>query len=133
MLDAEVRIGELMAKVPKASGGDHGNQYTGGKNYAAIDFAKTKAKVISDAGLKPRQTQQFETLAKNPEIVAEAKAAKQQLARTDLTSSPTVTRLETKSDALKRVNIPKQKAYEQRRQRECMRTFTRKTGDCFTQ
>ena len=35
---------------------------------------------------------------------------KQPGARTDLTSSPTVTRLETKSDALKRVNIPKQKA-----------------------
>ncbi len=36
--------------------------------------------------------------------------SKQPGARTDLTSSPTVTRLETKSDALKRVNIPKQKA-----------------------
>ena len=31
VLDAEVRIGELMREVPKASGGDHGNQYTVGK------------------------------------------------------------------------------------------------------
>ncbi len=31
-------------------------------------------------------------------------------ARTDITSSPEVTRLETKTDALKRVNIPKQRA-----------------------
>lgn len=35
---------------------------------------------------------------------------KQPGARTDLTSSPTVTRLETKTDALSRVNIPKQRA-----------------------
>lgn len=74
VLDAEVRIGELMAKVPKASGGDHGNQYTGGKNGSGVHFASTKAEVIEQAGFTPKQVQRFETLAANPEIVEQAKA-----------------------------------------------------------
>ena len=40
---------------------------------------------------------------------------KQPGARTDLTSSPTMTRLETKTDALNRVNIPKQRASQYER------------------
>ena len=55
VLDAEVRIGELMKQVPKSSGGDHGNQYTGGKNDTAVDFAKPKSEVIRDAGFTPKQ------------------------------------------------------------------------------
>jgi hypothetical protein len=74
VLDAEVRIGELMAKVPKASGGDHGNQYTGGKNNIGDNFAKTKAEVIAEAGFTPMQVSRFETLAAHPEIVEQAKA-----------------------------------------------------------
>lgn len=73
VLDAEVRIGELMAKVPKASGGDHGNQYTGGKNDSGVHFASTKAEVIEQAGFTPKQVQRFETLAAHPEIVEQAK------------------------------------------------------------
>ncbi|MBR1606974.1 MAG: hypothetical protein IJ664_04620 [Clostridia bacterium] len=73
MLDAEVRIGELMAKVPKASGGDHGNQYTGGKNNTDVKFGKSKAEVISDMGFTPMQVSRFETLAAHPEIVEQAK------------------------------------------------------------
>lgn len=74
VLDAEVRIGELMRDVPKASGGDHGNQYTGGKNNTSDNFAKTKAEVIAEAGFTPMQVSRFETLAAHPEIVAQAKA-----------------------------------------------------------
>lgn len=40
VLDAEVRIGELTSRIPKVSGGDHGNQYTGGKKDTAVHFAK---------------------------------------------------------------------------------------------
>lgn len=40
MLDAEVRIGELTSRIPKVSGGDHGNQYTGGKKDTTVLFAK---------------------------------------------------------------------------------------------
>ena len=75
VLDAEVRIGELMREVPKASGGDHGNQYTGGKINTDDKFATSKTKVISDMGFTPMQVSRFETLAAHPEIVAQAKAA----------------------------------------------------------
>ena len=73
VLDAEVKIGELMSQVPKASGGDHGNQYTGGKKDTAVHFA-TKADIIEKSGFTQKQVQRFETLAKNPDIVEQAKA-----------------------------------------------------------
>lgn len=66
VLDAEVRIGELMAKVPKAK-----NQYDGALNSGVIS---TKADVIREAGFTPMQVSRFETLAAHPEIVAQAKA-----------------------------------------------------------
>lgn len=66
VLDAEVRIGELMAKVPKAK-----NQYDDALNSGVIS---TKADVIREAGFTPMQVSRFETLAAHPEIVAQAKA-----------------------------------------------------------
>ena len=74
VLDAEVRIGELMAKVPKATTVS-GNQYTGKwKNDTDVDNPKAKADVIRDAGFTPKQVQRFQTLAAHPEIVEQAKA-----------------------------------------------------------
>ena len=47
-----------------ASGGDHGNQYTGGKNEVDHDFAKTsKAETIRDMGFTEYQARDFQTLA----------------------------------------------------------------------
>ena len=61
--------------LPKASGGDHGNQYTGGKNDTAVDFAKpTKLQAVEALGFTPKQAERFETLADHPEEVAQAKA-----------------------------------------------------------
>lgn len=74
ILDAEVRIGELTVTVPKASGGDRGNQYTGGKNDSGVVFGKSKKDIISDAGFTPRQVERFQQLAANPDLVAKAKA-----------------------------------------------------------
>ena len=71
VLDAEVRIGELMAKVPKASGGDRRSEDF--KNNTDVTFEKTKAEVISDMGFTPMQVSRFETLAAHPEIVEQAK------------------------------------------------------------
>lgn len=74
VLDAEVRIGELMAKVPKATTVS-GNQYTGKwKSDTVVDNPKSKADVIRDAGFTQKQVQRFQTLAAHPEIVAQAKA-----------------------------------------------------------
>ena len=73
-LRGQVRIGELMRELPKASGGDHGNQYTGGKVNTDDKFATSKTKLLADMGFTPMQGSRFETLAAHPEIVAQAKA-----------------------------------------------------------
>lgn len=67
VLDAEVRIGELMREVPKASG----NQYTVQLPTAG---QKQKSEVIKDMGFTHSQVQRFETLAAHPEAVERAKA-----------------------------------------------------------
>ena len=63
VLDAEVRIGELMRDVPKAK-----NQY------ALPTDGQSKTDVFSDMGFTHSQVQRFETLAAHPDIVAQAKA-----------------------------------------------------------
>ena len=68
VLDAEVRIGELMAKVPKRQG------FAAAIHDTAVANAETKEKVIEKAGFTPKQVQRFEMLAAHPEIVAQAKA-----------------------------------------------------------
>ena len=77
VLDAEVRIGELMARVPKAQGkrtdiqpsptvGDKSKTETIAK-MMGMDAAKDKKKV-------EHMIDRFQTLAAHPEIVAQAKA-----------------------------------------------------------
>ena len=66
VLDAEIRIGQLMAKVPKAV-----NQYKSATDSAV---ASTKTEAIEKAGFTPKQVQRFEALAAHPEIVEQAKA-----------------------------------------------------------
>ena len=66
VLDAEVRIGELMRDVPKAQGKRTDTQPT--------DSAVGKYDVIREAGFTPKQVERFETLAAHPEIVEQAKA-----------------------------------------------------------
>ena len=69
VLDAEVRIGELMANVPKASGGA---PYHKGTNNTAV--ISTKSDTIKEFGFTPMQVSRFEALAAHPEIVEQAKA-----------------------------------------------------------
>lgn len=66
VLDAEVRIGELMAKVPKAQGKRTDIQPT--------DSDVGKYDVIRNAGFTPKQVERFQQMAAHPEIVAQAKA-----------------------------------------------------------
>ena len=70
VLDAEVKIGELMAKVPKAT--PNNNPYH--ENDSSVDLVKPKSEVIREAGLTEKQVERFQTLAANPELVEEAKA-----------------------------------------------------------
>lgn len=67
VLDAEVKIGELMAKLPKQ------NTHNRAKNRLDSGVA-SKTQIIENAGFSVKQAQRFETLAKNPELVEQAKA-----------------------------------------------------------
>lgn len=78
VLDAEVRLGELMKQIPKATKGNGSNQYA--KNDTAVDFSTaegkpvTKSEIIKQAGFTQKQAERFQTLAAHPEIVEQAKA-----------------------------------------------------------
>ena len=89
LLDAEVRIGELMKQVPKASGRpkkiiepavenfDEQNVETpldSGWEFLEQEQPKTKAQVVEDAGFTQKQIEHFQTMADHPELVEEAKA-----------------------------------------------------------
>lgn len=68
VLDAEVRIGELMAKVPKAQGKRTDLELE------CSDAPKSKEQIIKEMGFEETQIKRFETLAAHPEIVEQAKA-----------------------------------------------------------
>ena len=63
-----MRIGELMAQVPKKQGFASTILTTDGEN------VQTKADIAKSIGLDPKHLDRFETLAAHPEIVAQAKA-----------------------------------------------------------
>lgn len=72
LLDAEVRLGELTREIPKAT---KGNQYTGRmESDSGVVLQKNKKDTLAELGFTPKQAERFETLAKHPEIVAQAKA-----------------------------------------------------------
>jgi len=68
VLDAEVKIGELMARVPKKQG------FASAIRDSGVANVETKTEIIEKAGFTPKQVQRFEALAKNPDIVEQAKA-----------------------------------------------------------
>ena len=65
VLDAEVRIGEIMKAAPKAT-----NQY---KSASSSGGTTTKEQTIKEAGFTKTQVHRFETLADNPDLVEQAK------------------------------------------------------------
>jgi N6-adenosine-specific RNA methylase IME4 len=74
LLDAEVRIGEILAAMPKSSGGDRGNQYTGGKSNTTVTFATdTKEAAAKELGFDRMQVSRFQTLAANKDLVEQIK------------------------------------------------------------
>ena len=73
LLDAEVKLGDLMKQIPKATH-DRGNQYTGGKSTAVSVSQKTKAEVIENLGFTQKQAERFEILADNKDVVEQVKA-----------------------------------------------------------
>jgi len=70
LLDAEVRLGELIAAMPKSVGGRPSSETMDN----GVDSFRTKKAALETIGLSQKQGERFETLAKHPEIVAQAKA-----------------------------------------------------------
>lgn len=105
VLDAEMRIGELMAKVPKASGGDRRSENF--KNDTAVDFEKPKSDIIRDAGFTQKQVERFQTMAAHPEIVEQVKAEARE--NDDIAS---------RADILKRIKAEKKRQEQQESIRE---------------
>ena len=69
VLDAEVKIGELMSKVPKNNVGRPPEIID-----SAVDNLPSKSEVIEQVGFTQKQAERFQTLAKHPDIVEQAKA-----------------------------------------------------------
>ena len=70
VLDAEVKIGELMAKIPKKQGVRADIRLSN----SGVTKCETKEQILENAGFTKMQAHRFETLAKNPELVEQAKA-----------------------------------------------------------
>lgn len=68
VLDAEVRMGQLTAAIPKAQGKRTDIQLTDSV------VGKSKKDVLEEAKISERTAERFETLAKHPEVVKQAKA-----------------------------------------------------------
>jgi len=71
--DAEVRIGELLKQIPKASGGDRKSDSFKNSPHVDFDSQKPKSQVIKENGLTQRQAEHFRIMADNPDSVAKAK------------------------------------------------------------
>lgn len=70
VLDAEMKIGELTRKIPKAT--PNNNPFH--EKDTAVDLVKPKSKILQDSGIRERTASRFEMLAKHPEAVEKAKA-----------------------------------------------------------
>lgn len=75
LLDAEVKIGDLLKKIPKDTK-FKGNQYKEVNSHQCENTKKTETKqeVITRLGFNKDQANRFETLSSNKEIVEQVKA-----------------------------------------------------------
>lgn len=96
VIDAEVRIGELMREIPTASGErtDIEPLYPGVKRL-------TKTEQLKEQGFNQKQTHQFEQMSKHPEAVAAAKAEARE-AEEIVTRSAVLDKIKEENAALKR-------------------------------
>ena|GEM_PF-5653625 len=70
VLDTEVRIGALTSQIPKLNSNQHTVKV---QHDSGVVLQKSKTETIKDLGFTPKQIERFETLAKNLEIVEQAK------------------------------------------------------------
>lgn len=70
LLDAEVRIGEILARMPKAS-----NQYKSAQFSGEPSTFTTKSEAVKELGFDANQVKRFQTLAANKDLVEQVKIA----------------------------------------------------------
>lgn len=70
VLDAEVKLGQLIAAMPKSVGGRPSSETMDN----GVDSFRTKKSALETIGFSQKQGERLETLAKHPEVVAQAKA-----------------------------------------------------------
>lgn len=103
LIAAEQRIGEILLRLPKASGGDHGNQYVSAKNPDGGNFGKSKSEAIKDMGYDKHEVSDYQTMAKHPEVVQ--KVIEDALSRGEVV---------TKTQVLKEIKAAKKDAEDAR-------------------
>ena len=69
VLDAEVRLGELIAELPESPG----KRTDKVPLDSAVKRLKTKQEILEDSGFSVRQAHRYETLAAHPDVVERAK------------------------------------------------------------
>ena len=71
LLDAEVKLGDLLKQIPRKTS----NQYLEQDSGVVLNKeGKTKLREIADLGFSPKQAQRYETLANNKDLVEQVKA-----------------------------------------------------------
>ena len=62
VLDAEVKVGELTAKIPKATKDNAKKQFDN-----SVDLIRPKSEALSEIGIPQHTAERFEHLARHPE------------------------------------------------------------------
>ena len=105
---SEVRVGEMLREIPKASGGDRKSDNF--KNVNNVDFEPqtiepkqpTKTEVIKSAGIAPKTAERFQQMAAHKDIVV--KVIQEAREKNDIVSRSTVLnkiKLEEKKETIK--------------------------------
>lgn len=63
----------MLREVPKASGGDRGNQYSGGKKSSAAPFATPRQNAKIEIGISQDQAKRYVKLAENKPTIEKVK------------------------------------------------------------
>lgn len=95
VLDAEVKIGELTARIEKAAKGTGSNQYKKAEIDNAVEFSKPKSQTLKEIGIPQHTAERFERMARHPETVQRAKEE----ARAE-------GKIVTRQDVLNRIVVP---------------------------
>jgi len=106
---SEMRMGEMLSEIPKASGGDRRSESF--KKGIDAPFETTKADTIADIGISRDAAKRYQQMAAHPDIVEQAIAEARE--NDDIVSRASVLR-----------KIKESKKQEQRKEREERKRFT---------